>query len=149
MMASILDGLNDKQRQAVTSDSSVTIVLAGPGSGKTRVLTHRVAWLVRQKGVKPWEILAVTFTNKAANEVKERLARLLSPAQAEKVTARTFHSFGARLLRYEMAHLAPLLPDNMFTAIDYEQHGARVTPLCWPKRTSVRHASQFPHFVVE
>ena len=107
-----LTHLNPQQLQAVTSKTPTTVVLAGPGSGKTRVLTHRVAWMESQ-GVDPGRILAVTFTNKAAREMKERLARLMPTRSARAVTARTFHSFGAWLLRSEMPTLAPMLAQQL------------------------------------
>lgn len=112
------NGLNPRQLEAVMSKAHTTVVLAGPGSGKTRTLTHRIAYLVREQGVKPWNILAVTFTNKATKEMSDRLAALLSPAQAEKITVKTFHSFGAMVLRSEMGALAPLLWQRLFTTLD-------------------------------
>jgi DNA helicase-2/ATP-dependent DNA helicase PcrA len=90
--------LSDEQRAAVEHDAGPLIVLAGPGTGKTRVITARVAHLVREKGADPARVLAVTFTNKAAGELKERLGSLLPAGQAQTVTACTLHAYGVRLL---------------------------------------------------
>ena len=73
----LLDELNDKQYEAVTKTGGPCLVIAGAGSGKTKVLTHKIAYLIDEKNIKPWNILAITFTNKAANEMKERVKNLI------------------------------------------------------------------------
>ncbi|MGB0384794.1 MAG: ATP-dependent helicase [Ardenticatenaceae bacterium] len=117
----LLKTLNEKQQQAVMSEATCTIVLAGPGSGKTRTLTYRIAYLIEKMGVHPAKILAVTFTNKAAREMQERLMGLLDPSQAKKVNARTFHSWGARMLRYDMPHVVPILKKKFFSTKDKQE----------------------------
>ena len=96
----ILARLNPEQARAVTATKGPVLILAGAGSGKTRVLAHRVAYLIGVKGVPPWRIVAVTFTNRAAGELRERIVRLVGDAGRE-VEAGTFHSLCARLLRRE------------------------------------------------
>lgn len=100
-----LEGLNPAQQEAVTTVEGPVLALAGPGSGKTRALTHRIGYLVQELGVRPWNILAVTFTNKAAREMKTRLEQLLSRAQVEALSVGTFHSLCARWLRQDIEHL--------------------------------------------
>lgn len=104
MAAGLLDGLNERQREAVTAGPGPIIVYAGPGSGKTRVLTHRLAYLVGQMGVYPGAIVAVTFTNRAAAEMRGRAESLLGGA-LRGVQIGTFHAICARLLRREAEHL--------------------------------------------
>jgi DNA helicase II / ATP-dependent DNA helicase PcrA len=99
-VTSLLDDLNPPQREAVLHAEGPLLVLAGAGSGKTRVITRRVAFLVEERGVMPWRILAVTFTNKAAREMRERLFQLLGPKAADLVVS-TFHSAAAMILRRE------------------------------------------------
>lgn len=102
-----LDQLNPQQRKAVAAGSGPILVLAGPGSGKTRVLTQRVAYLIAQEGVRPYRILAVTFTNKAAREMQTRVEKLLGRDATQGMLLGTFHAICARLLRRE-AEFLPL-----------------------------------------
>ncbi|MCU0487922.1 MAG: UvrD-helicase domain-containing protein [Anaerolineales bacterium] len=103
-MIDFLAKLNTQQQQAVTAGLGPVLVLAGPGSGKTRVLTQRIAYLISQMGVSPYHILAVTFTNKAAREMENRLQDLIGPA-TRGLTLGTFHATCARILRREAEHL--------------------------------------------
>ncbi len=110
---SYLDELNEIQRNAVTTLEGPVMVIAGPGSGKTRVLTYRIAHLIKS-GVAPWQILALTFTNKAAREMKDRIEKVVG-SSANRVWAGTFHSLFARILRVEAHHIGY---PNDFTIYD-------------------------------
>ncbi|HEX5397253.1 MAG TPA: UvrD-helicase domain-containing protein, partial [Candidatus Limnocylindria bacterium] len=110
----ILARLNPPQAEAVGHLHGPLLILAGAGSGKTRVLAHRVAYLVAT-GVKPWQIVAVTFTNKAANEMRERISGLIGEANAKEATIGTFHAICARILRREGQHIGL---DRSFTIYD-------------------------------
>ena len=97
-MQNLLEGLNDKQYEAVINTDGPCLVIAGAGSGKTKVLTHKIAYLMEEKGIKPWNILAITFTNKAANEMKERVEALVGD-DAKDMWIGTFHSICVKILR--------------------------------------------------
>ena len=134
-----LDGLNDPQRKAVQSLSGPLLVLSGAGTGKTRVLTSRLAELVATGTAKPWNILAVTFTNKAAREMKMRVASMVGP-MAEQVWLGTFHALAARMLRRH-ADLVGLRSD--FTILDTDDQNRVLKQLMEaddidPKRWPVR-----------
>jgi len=111
---SLLDGLNPQQREAVVHQGAPLLVVAGAGSGKTRVLTRRIAYLLGERGVAPYEVLAITFTNKAAAEMKERVAELVGE-RAKAMWVSTFHSACVRILRQEAARIGY---SNSFTIYD-------------------------------
>ena len=94
----LIEGLNNKQKEAVLHTEGPCLIIAGAGSGKTKVLTHKIAYLMGEKHVKPWNIVAITFTNKAANEMKERIEGLVGEA-AKDIWMGTFHSLCVRILR--------------------------------------------------
>ena len=110
----LLEGLNDEQREAVTQTEGPVLILAGAGSGKTRVITYRIAYLMRHVNAAPSSILAITFTNKAAGEMRERLAGLVGES-SKFIWCGTFHSIFARILR---RHADLLGYDKNFSIID-------------------------------
>ena len=112
-MNPLLNGMNDRQAEAVQTTEGPLLIMAGAGSGKTRVLTHRIAYLIDEKMINPWNILAITFTNKAAREMKERAAAL-NPATQDCLIA-TFHSMCVRTLRREADHIGY---NRNFTIVD-------------------------------
>lgn len=104
-MENILDGLNEKQREAAEYTQGPLLILAGAGSGKTRTLTYKIAYMLEKKIANPWEILAITFTNKAAKEMKERIIGLTGADEASKMWLGTFHSVCVRILKREIEFL--------------------------------------------
>ena len=114
---SLLEGLNPQQAAAVRHEGGPLLVVAGAGSGKTRVLVHRIGWLISQRGVQPGEILAITFTNKAAGEMKERVATLVGP-RARAMWVSTFHSMCVRLLRAEAKKLGRMSTFSIYDQAD-------------------------------
>ena len=110
----LLANLNEQQQAAVKTTEGPLLIMAGAGSGKTRVLTHRIAYLMAEKHVAPWNILAITFTNKAAREMKERVQALLGGA-AEEIWISTFHSMCVRILRRDIDRIGI---DRNFSILD-------------------------------
>lgn len=110
----LLDNMNKEQKEAVQTTEGPLLLMAGAGSGKTRVLTHRIAYLIEEKGVNPWNILAITFTNKAAREMKERVGKLLDHG-SEDVWVSTFHSMCVRILRRDVEKIGY---SRNFTIVD-------------------------------
>ena len=117
-----LQHLSDVQRRAVTTVDGPVLVLAGAGSGKTSVLTNRVAYLINEMNVSPYNILAITFTNKAANEMKERIAALVD-YDISRMAVSTFHSMCARFLRHDAELLGYM---NNFTIYDSDDSTALI-----------------------
>src|ERR1700710_1216798 len=115
--AALLDGLNPQQRAAVVHAGSPLLIVAGAGSGKTRVLTNRLAYLLAERQVRPSEVLAITFTNKAAGEMKERVAALIG-GRARAMWVSTFHSMCVRILRAEAATLGLKSSFSIYDADD-------------------------------
>ena len=115
MVNIMLDNLNEKQQEAVKETEGAVLVLAGAGSGKTKVLTTRVAYLINEKGVNPRNILAITFTNKAATEMKERISKMVE--NSNKIQISTYHSLGLLFIR---ENCEKLNYQSNFTILDSE-----------------------------
>ena len=123
---SIYDTLNEQQKEAVLHTEGPLLILAGAGSGKTRVLTHRIAYLIEEMGVNPWNILAITFTNKAAGEMRERVDKLVGVG-SESIWVSTFHSTCVRILR---RHIDLLGYDTNFTIYDTDDQKTLMKDVC-------------------
>ena len=139
-----LDGLNDKQREAVEKTGGAVLVLAGAGTGKTRALTVRIAHILATRRAMPWQILAVTFTNRAAREMRERVGRLVAPLlgleAAEEIWLGTFHALAARILRRHAelvglkSNFTILDPDDQLRLVKQELEAADIDAKRWPPR---------------
>ncbi|MBO4337123.1 MAG: UvrD-helicase domain-containing protein, partial [Lachnospiraceae bacterium] len=125
-MSSICDNLNDRQKEAVLCTEGPLLILAGAGSGKTRVLTHRIAYLIAEKNVNPFNICAITFTNKAAGEMRERIDKLVGYG-SESIWVSTFHSSCARILRRFADRIGY---DNNFTIYDADDSRSVMKEVC-------------------
>ena len=123
---SIYDSLNSQQYEAVCHFEGPLLILAGAGSGKTRVLTHRIAWLMEEKGIDPWNIMAITFTNKAAGEMRDRVSRMLD-GEGDRVWVSTFHSTCVRILRRYIERIGF---SNNFTIYDSDDQKSVIKEIC-------------------
>ena len=128
---SMYDTLNEQQKEGVFTTQGPVLILAGAGSGKTRVLTHRIAYLIDQEGVNPWNILAITFTNKAAGEMRERVDKIVGFG-SESIWVSTFHSTCVRILRRYIDRLGF---DTSFTIYDTDDQKSIMKDVC--KRLNV------------
>ena len=126
-MRNFINELNERQYEAVTSNAQFLRIIAGAGSGKTRVLTYRIAYLIEEMGEKPWNILAITFTNKVANEMKERAIKLVEK-NIKELSIKTFHSFCAYFLRHEINYT--LGYPSSFIIYDEEDSKEKIKQAC-------------------
>ncbi|GMA88188.1 hypothetical protein GCM10025868_34380 [Angustibacter aerolatus] len=142
----LLEGLNPQQREAVVHTGSPLLLVAGAGSGKTRVLTHRIAYLLAARDVRPSQVLAITFTNKAAGEMKERVEHLVGP-RAQWMWVSTFHSACVRILRREATHVGMRSSFSIYDAADSQRLMAlvcrerRLDPKRYPPRSFLAQVS--------
>ncbi|MEV4161050.1 DNA helicase PcrA [Nonomuraea dietziae] len=150
----MLDGLNPQQREAVIHHGSPLLIVAGAGSGKTRVLTHRIAYLLAEREVHPGEILAITFTNKAAKEMKERIDRLIGP-RSKAMWVMTFHSACMRILRKEAKRLGYPSSFSIYDQADSQRLMAMVCremdldPKRYPPRSFSAQVSNFKNELID
>ena len=152
--AELLEGLNPVQRDAVSAPDGPVLVVAGAGSGKTRLLTHRIAYLIAERGVSPFELLAITFTNKAAGEMKERVGALVGPV-ARRMWVSTFHSACARILRREATVLGYRSSFSIYDEsdavrlVDYVRRDLNLDPKRFPPRRLHHAISALKNELVE
>jgi DNA helicase-2/ATP-dependent DNA helicase PcrA len=150
----LLDGLNEQQRAAVLHEGSPLLLIAGAGSGKTRVLTHRIAYLLAARGVRPGQVLAITFTNKAAGEMRERVAGLVGPA-AGTMWVSTFHSACVRILRREATKVGLRSNFSIYDAADSQRLMALVCreldldPKRYPPRSFSHQVSNLKNELID
>ncbi|HVV75600.1 MAG TPA: DNA helicase PcrA [Mycobacteriales bacterium] len=149
-----LEGLNAEQRKAVVHEGTPLLIVAGAGSGKTRVLTHRIAWLLGERNVQPGQVLAITFTNKAAGEMKDRVAHLVGP-RARAMWVSTFHSACVRILRAEAKRLGFTSTFSIYDADDSRRLMTTVVrdldldPKRFPARTIANQVSNLKNELVD
>src|SRR5436190_5512842 len=150
----LLDGLNPQQRAAVVHEGGPLLIVAGAGSGKTRVLAHRIAYLLAARNVSPGQILAITFTNKAAGEMKERVAALVGP-RAKAMWVSTFHSACVRLLRNEAKKIGMPSSFSIYDAADSQRLMALVArdldldPKRFPARSLAAQISNLKNELID
>ena len=150
----LLEGLNPQQRAAVVHEGGPLLIVAGAGSGKTRVLTHRIAWLLDQRGAQPGQLLAITVTNKAATEMRERVAALVGP-RARAMWVMTFHSACVRILRREAAKVGLKSTFSIYDAADSQRLMALVLrdldldPKRYPPRSFAAQVSNLKNELVD
>src|SRR3954463_8461809 len=150
----LLAGLNPQQRAAVVHEGSPLLIVAGAGSGKTRVLTHRIAYLLGERNVHPGAVLAITFTNKAAGEMKERVGALVG-GRAKAMWVSTFHSACVRILRREASHLGMKSTFSIYDQADSQRLMTLVTrdldldPKRYPPRSFSNQVSNLKNELID